>query len=315
MSFWDKYFQSKSERSEELEKLHTAAGDFFSRNFPNSQRVDCPSPESFQKLIAENKLPDELLREHLFGCSECFKDYKSALNEVKSSNPSADKIYKSNFYSKFALGLAAALVIFGGVFWLWKRETNSSQIVLNDTHETNRNLNANSQTNSALDESAKLNSVGKSENPAIDKANANINIESADNSHAPENRLQKNLPNNQSKDSGQILLAKKQTVIDLTDPIWRDAANGKKQKSFDVEAGITQLRIRLPKENPKGSYQIFVVDSFGRKLTPSKTTKAVNQNLFVELNLKEIKTNGTRLCFAPIGEIPDCVLVNIKPPE
>ncbi len=56
---------------------------------------------------------------------------------------------------------------------------------------------------------------------------------------------------------------------------------------------------------------MFIVDEFGKLLTEKKTIRARNQNLLVPMNLRKIAGNQKRLCFAPVGEIPDCVLVNI----
>jgi hypothetical protein len=50
-----------------------------STNFSNPERRDCPSRETLFAPIKSRTLPGRELRSHLRACSECFRDYRTAL--------------------------------------------------------------------------------------------------------------------------------------------------------------------------------------------------------------------------------------------
>src|SRR5581483_1161494 len=64
--------QSDSEDFVELLRIH------HQNDFPNPDRDGCPTNEVLLNLAKQAKLNDEL-SDHLFGCSECFDEYRSVL--------------------------------------------------------------------------------------------------------------------------------------------------------------------------------------------------------------------------------------------
>lgn len=64
---------------EDIGHLTLLAGDYFSSEFPNPTMTGCPHPSDIENLIKTNRLPAEPLRDHLFGCSNCFQLYRSKL--------------------------------------------------------------------------------------------------------------------------------------------------------------------------------------------------------------------------------------------
>jgi hypothetical protein len=64
---------------EDIGHLTSLAGDYFSREFPNPAMTGCPHPSDIENLIKTNRMPGAPLREHLFGCSNCFQLYRSKL--------------------------------------------------------------------------------------------------------------------------------------------------------------------------------------------------------------------------------------------
>ena len=309
MGFWSGFFKHRLKRDEELEAIHKAAEDFFRNDFPNPSRDECPPSEYFQKLVAEKKLPNEILRQHLVSCSECFNDYHAVLKRTRISDLPTNVGSEFYFNVKLVAGLAMLVIVLGSGFWFWSRDSKNGQKVSIGTQETDRNLNTVEQAKLSVDN--RVQPVSKAEQQ--DRTNLNVKtgtvIDRVGNLRTTEKNRDKN------RDSEEILLAKKETVIDLNESVWRGDSVGKEQKSADVESGKVKLRIKLPEENPGGEYRIFLANGFGKKIILPKTVKSINKNLSVELDLSKIKSVGNRLCFAPVGEIPDCILINIKPPK
>jgi hypothetical protein len=118
-----------------MEKELTAfARRYFSTDFPNPARLDCPAQATLQALVDARVLPDEALRTHLLGCSECFNDYQTALKQrqVAGTNPQHGwQPWREKLSAVFSLKPAlvlASLVLFSAVgFWAWiSRPTNSA---------------------------------------------------------------------------------------------------------------------------------------------------------------------------------------------
>lgn len=309
------YFRQKFGRGKaeiEARKISGTAHEFFGGDFPNPRRVGCPPNELLRQPIDGKELPGDDLRNHLFGCSECFNEYQILLRQTKFVEVSKKNAF--HFQRNFVLAgsLAVILIALGCLFWFW-REDYSSQTAGNEHLKVEQNSNANVETtaNDETFENAKTNSESTIERQPLiaeeNQANAAQNI--------PTNH---NINKRQSivKETEPRLLAKNEVKIDLNEPVWRDSANGNtNQKIVRLDAKETLLHVKLPRENPAGVYQVYFVDEFGKTLTEKKSVQAVNQTLSVEFDLRKINGSKKRLCFAPVGEIPDCVLVNIAPPK
>ena len=302
--FLSSYFRQKP-GGEPAESVHQMAREYYGTDFPNPNRVDCPPRESFGKLIGEKELPGEDLQNHLFGCSECFNEYRTLLRQA-----SATEVLKKNDFALrlkplLASGLAAILIaLIGGLFWYWKTNSNSLQTARSNNSETVQNVNVNID-----DENAETNLTLKTESQTIPAEN-NTNAEHQTTQRAAD----KNKRQSTTKKT-ETLLAKNEIRIDLNNPVWRDSASGEDQKSARLEAHETRLRLKLPQENPQGVYQIFLADEFGRALTEKKNVLVKNRTLSVEFDFRKFSGSQKRLCFAPVGEIPDCVSVEIVAPK
>lgn len=66
-------------REMQPETLHELAREYFGKDFPNRDRHGCPDPTSLFAAAQTGRLPDDTLRAHLFGCSACFTEYRTAL--------------------------------------------------------------------------------------------------------------------------------------------------------------------------------------------------------------------------------------------
>jgi hypothetical protein len=91
---------------EEILVIHQIARNRFSNDFPNPKREGCPGKESFEKMIGEKKLPGEDLRNHLFGCSECFSEYREL---IERSKPIETANQPAAFFSPLKIVLAGSL--------------------------------------------------------------------------------------------------------------------------------------------------------------------------------------------------------------
>lgn len=313
--FFSSYFSRKFSRGEEAEQareIHEMAHDYFGGNFPNPQRAGCPPPESFRKLLDEKGLPGDDLRNHLFGCSECFNEYRILLRRAKSEPVSKKNAFLLQSKLLMAGGLTVILIALGGLFWFSKTDSNSSLIAQSGNSEIGRsNSAAVKDSENKADENAETNSKPAIENQPPVRAE---NAANTARQHGQTNR-DKNKRQSTVKIFEPPLLAKNEAEIDLSNPVWRDSASGAAQKTVRLEARETRLRVKLPKENPAGVYQVFLVDEFGKTVTEKKLIQAKNQTLVVRFDLRKIGGNQKRLCFAPVGEIPDCVLVNIAAPK
>jgi hypothetical protein len=77
--------------SEDLDDLALFAQEYFSADFPNPSRVDCPPADEIERLIKTGRMPPDTLRSHLLGCSNCFNFYRTKLmarddNEVPAES-------------------------------------------------------------------------------------------------------------------------------------------------------------------------------------------------------------------------------------
>src|SRR5215468_7685763 len=68
----------------DMDEMVILARRFYATGFPNPQRRGCPPPGGIVKLVSRRRAPSQDLREHLFGCSECFSEYRQALAQCQN---------------------------------------------------------------------------------------------------------------------------------------------------------------------------------------------------------------------------------------
>lgn len=73
--------------TEATDEFVSFAREYFAGDFPNPERKDCPPPAALNAAIKSGKLPDDSLRSHLFGCSECFSLYQQLLETHRQMEP------------------------------------------------------------------------------------------------------------------------------------------------------------------------------------------------------------------------------------
>ena len=123
---------------EDDEELTGFARDYFSTDFPNFSPADCPTPGALKRLISEYKPPSDELRRHLFGCSNCFQIYRTALagrNDAVTTGRGWRALV-AFMRASVVVPTAAALVllIITGVCILYVRSNRSKNYVVSDGH-------------------------------------------------------------------------------------------------------------------------------------------------------------------------------------
>jgi len=68
----------------DAEDLVTLARRYYATCFPNPQRLGCQPLCEIMKVASRRRAPDQVLREHLFKCSECFSEYLQALAQASA---------------------------------------------------------------------------------------------------------------------------------------------------------------------------------------------------------------------------------------
>jgi hypothetical protein len=95
------------------------ASSYFASDFPNPGRLDCPPSDTLSALVHSGQLPDQKLRAHLFGCSECFKEYRSALAAYSAEMKEVASAESDSWWSRLLAGVSLRPIpVFAGVLSL-----------------------------------------------------------------------------------------------------------------------------------------------------------------------------------------------------
>lgn len=112
-----KLFNRTNEDSPEVEAFVASAQQHFTSAFPNPQREGCPAPGVIQTVVKSERVPDDTLQTHLFGCSECFKEYQDVVRTWQ-----AEKERTVDVASDWLSGLA--------VLWNWRTLAGATATIL-----------------------------------------------------------------------------------------------------------------------------------------------------------------------------------------
>lgn len=124
-------------RHADTEELIAAAQRHFAGDYLNPQRAGCPVPGTLQAIVRAERLPDDELQHHLFGCSECFNEYRTVVRTWQ-----AEKEHAVDVASGWLSGLAvlwnwrilagvtaAALLLLSVGLWFWRASAPQSDQV------------------------------------------------------------------------------------------------------------------------------------------------------------------------------------------
>jgi hypothetical protein len=122
------------------EELIEAARQYFATDFPNPERKGCPIPGEYQSLISAGRPLNAELRSHLFGCSECFNEYRAAALEHRHQTAFKRFSWAGAWLTQINIALRAsrvplaitgiALLLLATGLFVWRhRQTESPQLV------------------------------------------------------------------------------------------------------------------------------------------------------------------------------------------
>jgi hypothetical protein len=282
------------------------ASSYFASDFPNPGRLDCPPSDTLSASVLSGKLPDEKLRAHLFGCSECFKEYQRAL----AAQRSADFTSTVSWLSRLKLTLVRRpLPAFAGVFsllflsfvgvYVWQQYKTAPRPVAASRDVVSANTSQDSSSNSistqampetATDIEAREKRAARSE-PAT-----------------PTNR--RPTVARRSGSAGQVhrdLVAMNTVKVDLEDyTSLRGGAGGGNDaaKAIRISRPRTRLLLTLPEGGIEGLYRISIVDNSGKALVTANTRSANGKTIITMLDLRRLPTQKYRLRIYVEGEPP-----------
>ena len=274
----------------ESDELIEFAVRHFRRDFPNSARVDCPSPAELLDLIKANELPGERLRAHLITCSECYDYFQSELavyrNMVRAAALESDR-RRPLPMMRSLVAFTCILLIVGalGVLMRWNRDAKpeSSQVV-NDRDSASIQQQANQQTQ------------------------ANAHVTPAD-TPSP---LAVETPPSGTRQS-KNLLATNIVNIDLESLNSRRRPNEVDAKRPRFTKSVNRVIIKLPAGSLRGIYSITLADVFGKSLRLAQATSKDGNKLELKLDFSQVKPGKYLICVTYANEVPECSPATITP--
>lgn len=286
--------QTTEANSPSPDEIVVSAQEYFSSDFPNPQRLDCPSEGTLIALVRAGEIPDENLRAHLLGCSECLGEYRTAVHArdrypmhvaAVSSSSRMPTIFERLHVPIFA---SAIVLVLGSVvgLYFWGR------------HNDNR---------SALTPSSPV--FPGSPSPAGQSSPAAPTLPALGASPIPNSPS----PPRVSQSAQGELLAMNTIAVDLEEfTALRDAAgSGGGQQSIKLRSPRTRLNLKFPAGSPAGPYSLKVVNASGVTLATAKATSVNGLDLSVVLNLQKIPPGRYLLRVTRAGDAPSYYPVTV----
>ncbi len=275
--------QQQSSAEISPDELIQFARDHFANEFPNPTGRDCPNGATLNSLARSGRLPDDQLRAHLFGCSNCFQEYRQALAERRqplaaipeSSWPETlrAKIETAAdwFRPKLVWAGAATALLLGFAIWtVWRAHPGAST-----PDAAPQILQAQSPSPApAQPNPIPLEQVARVAEPP-----------------APQPSLSARRP--------KVAFAIEATVnIDLNEFIAMrnlETANQVTRKIIQLQAVQTRIKLNLPEGSLAGKYQVSLLDEFDSPLVTKTVTSCKGRQLVSVLDLRRIPTGSYQL--------------------
>ena len=277
------------------EDLTEFARKYFAEDFPNSARDGCPPADTFDKLLAARGLPGEALRGHLFGCSECFREYAAALRRHRAEAPAVTV----SAWTRIArlvgrvpvpalAALTAALVLCFGAIALWLNGPGNSPT----SSRADANLSA--PPSPIVREAAQ----GAAPTPSPERGSTESRAAGSSSQAKDIPRAVNVLPRSP--------VAASLVTIDLAGYVLLRAGDGGEATAAQTSLPPAECRLRilLPEGSPAGLYRVGVVDAFGVERAGEKIAAAQNGRLKVTLNLRDLPGCKCRLRISRGNEAP-----------
>jgi hypothetical protein len=256
------------------EDLLGFARSYYADDFPNPERRGCPPPADLDSRARSGQLPDEHLRAHLFGCSECFRAYRSALAAraaTLNARPAPDPLpversgapRSRTLLPAFAGALSLLILLFVGIyFWRQYRPAPDDIIIRKDPPPTA----APADTNS---------------NSVVGPATPPSPLRTPQQKDTPRRRA---APHRQ--EPGTELAAVTSVGIDLQKyVITRGGEAARTDEVIELPRARVRLLLKLPEGSDAGVYTVSIIDSSGKAVvTAPRAGSADGKNLSVTIN-------------------------------
>jgi hypothetical protein len=273
------------------EELIAFAQEYFSADFPNPERRDCPTPGTINATVRSGELPGEELRAHLFACSACFCEFREAMALYRSGVAVDIPSWWSKVAAAWrhiprpALAGAACLVVLllAGVF-VWREHTKDARLIRNEAVPAALLSEASSQS--------------RPEQAANSEAAPTPAAVMPPSSPSPAQARQRALPD---------LVAQTVVRIDLEDyTVLRDTRDvgSEREKVITLHRERARLLLRLPERSPQGRYKVSLVDSYGHSVIAKTRSSRDGKTLRTTLDLRGLTERRYRLSIARAGEAP-----------
>jgi len=281
------------------DELIISAQEYFSSDFPNSERLDCPTQGTLSALVSAGKLPDDQLRSHIFGCSGCFREYRTsvlardkqiAAQAVPSWSQRLAELFVRLPTPVYAAGVLLVLLSFGGFYlWQWRNQGSVPAIVRNGS--TGEAVPASNRTQNNLN-IPPTPEIPNGSPPTLGSSN------SANSQSSPLLR-----PSPSSQNQGE-LLAMRTVEVDLENyTALRGGGTG--ANAIKLVRSRISLKLRLPEGSAIGLYSLSIIDSSGRALVTAKGRSADGKTLNAIMDTRKLAAQRYRLQVLRAGEPPE----------
>jgi len=283
------------------DELTSFAQEYFSSDFPNAERVGCPTADTLDGLVRAGKAPDELLRAHLFGCSDCFRDYQSALATYRAETKEVAAVRLDSWWNRllpalspgpirvFAGALSLVLLVIVGLFVWREYRTAPEQIVARRDSES---VVTPSQSPSRDNLPSATLEASPSTMMPVDRAARGPSPQPTSQQEAPEQ------PPPPSTEGELIAMS-----IDLEDYAVTRGGTGNGGEIY-FPRGRTRLSLTLPSGSAKGVYTVSVVGASSIALVTSSARSTDGRTLTATLDLRKLTSQKYDLRISREGEPP-----------
>lgn len=281
------------------DELIISAQEYFSSDFPNSERLDCPTQGTLSALVSAGRLPDDQLRAHLFGCSECFREYhtsvlardrQTAVQAVPSWSHRLAELLVRLPIPVYAACVALVLLSCGGFYlWQWRNQRSVPAVVRNGSTGEDANASKSTQKNPNSPPTLEL---PPGSPPPLGSSNP---------ANPQSSPLLRPSPGSQSQGE---LLAIRTVEVDLENyTALRGRGTG--ANAIKLSRSRISLKLKLPEGSAKGLYSLSIIDSSGRALVTAQAHSADGNTLNVALDARKLAPQKYRLRVLRDGEAPE----------
>jgi hypothetical protein len=254
------------------------------------------------------------MRAHLFRCSECFREYRTAILSRDKEEP--PQVALSPPHGRAALlrrlpvpayagALALLAVLLGGSLYLReRRQQENAPAIVNNPHGR-ETATAKNEAQNALGTEPSAAAVSPHPAPSVEaRATAAPSPAIGADGEKPQRRQEEaQVPEQDRRD---LVSAVNTISVDLEDyPALRAADDDAAARGpIRLAPARTRLNLRLPEGSVAGSYLVGVVNSSDELLATARAASRKGTNLSVTLNLRKLSPGKYRLRVTRDGETP-----------